>query len=170
MVCGGCGRRFFRDGSRKKFCDHDCYAQSLRVGIQDRFWPKVNKNDPSGCWLWTAKARLREYGSIAGVVNGQRRPLYAHRVAWELAHGEIPDGLSVLHKCDVPLCVNPDHLFLGTQKENLADARQKGRLVSAAEYVKRKRERESLNNVEPVRVVRVPVRGVLHLSDSVAPV
>lgn len=143
-ICGGCGRSFFPDGSRKKFCDHDCYARSLRVPIEQRFWSRVNKNSPppahlpqlGPCWLFTGKARLREYGSVAGVLNGKRRPLYAHRVAWELTYESVPDGLCVLHRCDTPLCCNPSHLFLGTQADNLEDARQKGRLIDGAHLIK----------------------------------
>lgn len=126
VACGGCGRRFLPDNTRKKFCDHACYSASLRVGIQDRFWSKVNKT--SGCWLWTA-GTIRGYGQFnLGRVAGKSRTAYAHRVSWELAHGPVAGDLSVLHRCDVPLCVNPEHLFLGTQQDNLADARQKGRL------------------------------------------
>jgi hypothetical protein len=131
-----CGREFLPNNTRKKFCDHACYSASIRVPIEQRFWTKVNKNGPppahlprlGGCWLWIAKAQIRGYGSIAGVVNGKRRPLYAHRVSWELTYGPIEGELEVLHRCDTPLCVRPDHLFLGTQQENLADARAKGRL------------------------------------------
>jgi len=136
VACGWCGRRFRPDGSRKRFCDHDCYAASLRVPIEQRFWSKVNRHGPAPahipdlgrCWIFTGKARLREYGSVAGRKNGKPWPQYAHRLAWELTHGPIPEGLSVLHKCDVPLCCNPDHLFLGTQADNVHDAQRKGRL------------------------------------------
>jgi hypothetical protein len=119
--CKGCGRRFVPTGPQR-FCEHSCYTNSLRAPIEPRFWAKVNKT--SGCWLWTA-ATIRGYGQIA--LN--RKPAYAHRLSWELAHGPIPDGLSVLHTCDVPLCVRPDHLFLGSQQDNLTDARTKGRLI-----------------------------------------
>lgn len=118
--CDGCGRQFVPTGLQR-FCDHSCYSESLRVPIELRFWAKVNKT-PS-CWLWTA-ATLRGYGQIS--LN--RKPAYAHRLSWEMAYGPIPEGVEVLHKCDVPLCVRPDHLFLGSQQDNLADARQKGRL------------------------------------------
>lgn len=64
-----------------------------------------------------------------------RTPQKAHRVAWELTHGAIADGLFVLHKCDVPLCCNPQHLFLGTQLDNLRDASAKGRLRVARTHV-----------------------------------
>jgi hypothetical protein len=98
--------------------------------IVDRFWSKVNRDRLSDCWLWTAST-MSDFGYGQFTVRcapGPQRHLYAHRVSWELAHGPIPNGLQILHRCDVPLCVNPDHLFLGTQADNLIDARQKGRL------------------------------------------
>jgi hypothetical protein len=124
VVCAGCGRGFVPTGPQR-YCSHDCYSGALRVPIEQRFWTKVNKT--STCWLWTA-ATIRGYGQIAAVIDGKRRPAYAHRQSWEMANGPITDGLEVLHRCDVPLCVRPDHLFLGSQADNLADARQKGRL------------------------------------------
>jgi hypothetical protein len=133
--------RVCRCGARlepaQKFCSHDCYSTSLRVPIIDRFWTKIHRHGPvpahcphlGPCWLFTGRARMKGgYGQIGGRKNGKRWPMYTHRVAWELAVGPIPAGASVLHKCDVPLCCNPSHLFLGTQTDNLADAREKGRL------------------------------------------
>jgi hypothetical protein len=86
----------------------------------ERFWKKVNKTD--GCWLWTA-TRIGRYGGFR--FEGRSRT--AHRVSWELAFGPIPDGLQVLHHCDTPLCVNPQHLFLGTPLDNARDRDSKGR-------------------------------------------
>lgn len=87
-----------------------------------QFWSKVNRTE--GCWLWAGSKRSEMgYGSF--VVRG--RSFAAHRVSWELTHGPIPPGLKVLHKCDVPACVNPDHLFLGTDKDNHQDKAAKGR-------------------------------------------
>lgn len=90
--------------------------------IEPRFWAKVDKTDGDGCWLWTGSRRHR-YGEFW--VNGKRE--YPHRVSFELANGPIPAGLVVCHKCDVPLCVRPDHLFIGTLADNFADMRAKGR-------------------------------------------
>lgn len=133
-TCGACGRRFYPDCPGQKFCDKACYHSSLRVDLESRFWTKVDRRGPDDCWLWIAQARIGQkgkfpgYGSISGTVNGKKRPLYSNRVAWELTNGPIPDGLFVLHTCDVSLCCNPRHLFLGTQQTNLNDAREKGRL------------------------------------------
>ena len=93
-----------------------------------RFHTKYQKAD--GCWLWQAGKYPRGYG----MVNVGRDRLgfqftsYAHRVAYVLAHGDIPEGGVVMHSCDVPACVNPAHLKLGTQADNLRDASLKGRL------------------------------------------
>lgn len=96
-----------------------------RRAIGTRFHAKVKKTDC--CWLWTGSV-TGGGGVKHGAFRLHGRPAYAHRIAWELEYGVIPAGLQVNHKCDVPLCVRPGHLFLGSQFDNLADARQKGRL------------------------------------------
>lgn len=80
----------------------------------------------SGCWLWEGGGTGRQGQAM---INGRR--LVASRAAWEIARGQIPDGLFVLHKCDVGRCVNPDHLFIGTQSVNMKDCADKGRLAMA---------------------------------------
>lgn len=97
--------------------------------LVERFWEKVDKSDD--CWVWTAnctKGRNGEkrYGLISAGRRGEGM-LYAHRVSWELHFGQIPESLRVLHRCDNPQCVRPDHLFVGTQADNMADMVEKGR-------------------------------------------
>ena len=88
-----------------------------------RFWDKV-ETDGSGCWLWTGGCnRPGGYGRF----RVGKKMVVAHRVAWELAYGPIPEGKRVLHHCDTPPCENPAHLWLGTQADNLQDCRDKGR-------------------------------------------
>ena len=93
-----------------------------RPTVSDRFWEKVDKTD--GCWLWTAS--VFQHGLPYGQFQLNGIP-HHHRVAWTLVNGPIPDGIRVLHHCDNPPCVNPEHLFLGTDADNNRDMMAKGR-------------------------------------------
>lgn len=114
------------------------YAESLRrrglpmKSALDRFEEKYIPEPNSGCWLW--------FGAVAGQDGrgnfrmGPRGNVYAYRASWEFFKGPVPDGLQVLHSCDMPCCVNPDHLWLGTQADNMKDCAKKGRIVSPLAY------------------------------------
>jgi CENP-B N-terminal DNA-binding domain. len=94
-----------------------------------RFWTKVDKNGPTmpgmqtPCWVWTAYTNRNGYGKFR--LSG--RIEQAHRLAWEIANGTIPEGMDALHRCDNPPCVRDEHLFLGTNADNVADRDAKGR-------------------------------------------
>jgi hypothetical protein len=99
--------------------------------LEERFWAKVDKSGE--CWLWTAAVDGRGYGKIQTGTLAKPKLEAAHRVAWRLTRGTEPTGF-VLHHCDTPRCVRPDHLFEGTSADNAADMVTKGRQTRGASH------------------------------------
>lgn len=128
--CGGQVRRT-SPSDQPKHCSRACaniargkLAPKVKEPFLDRFWRQVQKSD--GCWIWAGALSSTGYGVI-GVQHPVKRNLYAHRVSYELHIGPVPDGYFVCHRCDNPRCVRPDHLFVGTHRDNMADMVAKGR-------------------------------------------
>ena len=96
----------------------------------DRFWAKVNKTN--SCWEWNASKERKGYGEFRASCLGGR--WLAHRLSWFFRHGEIPNGLWVLHQCDNPSCVNPSHLYLGTSDDNISDMVSRNRTAKGARH------------------------------------
>jgi hypothetical protein len=135
-TCLNCGADFtvppiqIRRGGGK-YCSYRCRSQHTRTPLRERFLARVEKTET--CWLWTARTGTFGYG-VMPEGGHAGRDLYAHRISYELFHGPIPEGLFVLHRCDNPRCVNPDHLFLGTADDNAKDAARKKRVPSGAQH------------------------------------
>lgn len=98
------------------------------MNLADRFFKHVNKTD--SCWLWTASKNHKGYGQFGIGSRKNIKMVKAHRASWILHNGEIPEGLFVLHTCDIRHCVNPAHLFLGTNADNMCDMISKGRSMT----------------------------------------
>ena len=115
----------------------------------NNFWNKVNKTE--GCWLWTGATNGRSYGLFK--MPKTRNNITAHRMSYTLQNGPITSEQWVLHKCDNPLCVNPDHLFLGDASANVADMDAKGRRVNADNS--REKNGRAVLDTDKVRLARL---------------
>jgi hypothetical protein len=140
-LCHECGITFpvhpYR-ADTARYCSRGCKSRNLgrirrgkpcprKLSLPDRFWAKVLKETTEACWLWQGPKDKDGYGHFAIT---HRRQMPAHRVAYILVHGPIPDDIKVCHDCpdgDNPACVNPAHLWLGTQGQNVQDSILKGR-------------------------------------------
>jgi len=122
-VCAFCGKGVTKrdnDKAALSFCNMVCYVSYLQ-NPRKIFWSKVTKTE--SCWIWRGHTYPDGYGQL----KWRTRPTRAHRVSWIIHFGPIPTGKQVLHRCDNPKCVNPDHLFLGTNLDNMTDKKNKGR-------------------------------------------
>lgn len=99
------------------------YCKIKNRPLAERFWEKVKIRGSDECWNWIACKSSTGYGNF--ILKGKN--CLAHRVAWELTNGKIPEGMDILHHCDNPPCCNPKCLFLGTQTDNMRDRNRKGR-------------------------------------------
>ncbi len=129
--CKNCGKRYHPQTSnlrrgRGLYCSRGCGNTYRTIPLEIRFRRKIGPRTESGCLPWVGNKHSFGYGQIWDRTRALF-PLSAHRLAWEFAYGPIPKGMHVLHRCDNPHCVNPDHLFLGTNLDNIADKTAKGR-------------------------------------------
>lgn len=133
----------------------------------DVIWSRVSPCPETGCWLWIGRYGPRGYGQMRP--GRGEREYRAHRLSWEIYRGPIPVGLHVLHKCDVPECVNPEHLFLGTDQDNADDCASKRRHrrcgLSMAQVDEIRRRRESgetlMSLAAAYGVAHTTIRGIL---------
>lgn len=148
-VCGNTIERLHKSRlDAVKTCSYKCGGLLKNEGksVVQRIYEKVKVNPGNGCHEFTAQKNASGYGVIS--IDGKQG--LAHRVSWVAHNGAIPCGLHVLHKCDNPKCVNPEHLFLGTNRDNVDDKIAKGRLPRAdGEY----NNRSKLNSFQ-VKVIR----------------
>ena len=133
----------------------------------ERFNEKYIPEPNTGCWLWTSTWASCGYGQFR--INGKY--WLAHRASWKLLYGEIPGGLQVLHKCDVRPCVNPDHLFLGTQSDNMLDCFKKGRRANILFKMPQKNKLtiDQINSILEIRktgITMINISKMFNVSES----
>lgn len=132
------------------------------VPVSERFWSKVSIRGPKDCWPWLAGLTRCGYGRVKRVKNEK---VLAHRMSWELHYGPIPEGsdyhgICVLHRCDNPACVNPAHLFLGTNADNVADKVSKNRQAKNTVPLGEKNHASKLNSRQVSLIKRCLKVGV----------
>jgi hypothetical protein len=143
-----------------------------------RFWAKVDKSGPTQqhcpeigrCWTWLGtKKHGNSYGNfrLGHISTGDRRKSGAHRVAWEIANGESPGAMLVLHKCDNPQCVNPSHLFLGTQLDNVVDKISKGRHSHGGAHARAKLTESAVADARASGISPAKLAKLLSMNESV---
>lgn len=137
--CLRCGQEFsatngIKAMTKRKYCSRHCALKGNRyrrgkmiVPLKDRFWTKVECRGHNECWPWLSITDACGYGMMFQCSKPKIRWYRAHRLSYELNVGPIPVGMKVLHRCDNPTCVNPKHLWLGTQSDNNRDRDTKGR-------------------------------------------
>lgn len=154
-ACQRCGGSFFKrrlDSMKqwglRQFCSMTCNNRSRPIKpLSERFWEKVQVRTKNSCWVWTGSLDNRGYPKMSQAFR--ESPLKAHRVSWELHFGEIPGGLFVLHACDNPSCVNPNHLMLGTAMANSVDMSRKGR-VNGASLLNLRTGKQGIHGAGPI--------------------
>lgn len=123
-----------------------------------RFWKYVRVQGPDDCWEWTGARNIRGYGNFTVVAypKDRREQIGSHRFSYRLVHGEIPHDKFVLHKCDNPPCVNPEHLYLGSHNENMADRHAKGRYANGTRH-----PNSALTDSDVVLILELRRQGLL---------
>ena len=147
-TCPSCGIKFHTcqsDINRgRRFCSWKCFKIQAGKPAWARFKHYVGRRTPSGCILWKGAKNARGYG-IIGTTG--RKTMLAHRLSWQMHNGKIHDKLHVLHSCDVPDCINPDHLFLGTHQDNMRDMMKKNRQVQGERQGSAKLTRDDIRKI-----------------------
>jgi HNH endonuclease len=152
LTCPKCGNKFqipLSKLGKRRFCRMGCKHSKT---LNERFFDKFKMTDKNKCWEWFGNRNPSGYGMIGYLAT----QVLAHRVSWEVHRGKIPKGLFVLHRCDNPPCVNPNHLFVGTCKDNAQDMILKGRKPDTSGS---KNGMSKINEADALKIRRLSAAG-----------
>jgi hypothetical protein len=155
-ICKTCNSSFMARNSEISrrcglYCSRDCFMNRELENWVSRFWKYVQKED--GCWRWIGPHGKYGYGTLSGIPwsNNHKGKELSHRISWVINRGPIPHNMYVLHTCDQPSCVNPDHLFLGTQIDNNNDKVSKVRQAMGEKLPQSKLNAEDIRHIRSLR-------------------
>jgi hypothetical protein len=134
----------------------------LKPTLEERFWSKVKIGEPNECWEWQASCNKSGRGQFTRIGGKHQVHAESHRLAYELTHGPIPNGLHVCHTCDNGLCCNPAHLFLGTKLDNERDKCNKGRQARGEKHGHAKLTESDVRQIRAQRECGVPLLVLAH--------
>ena len=168
-VCLGCSVTFYVYPSSIRrgeglYCSKPCWGRHRTQPIAERLWSQVLKAEADACWLWQGRKNNKGYGLIT---LGHDTTMLVHRLAYELTYGTIMPGLFCLHRCDTPLCCRPDHLWLGSQTDNMRDMSQKGRSIGQRHPERMARGERNGAYTHPEKVLRGEQNGQSKLTDAI---
>ena len=165
--CEHCGVRL---AGHRRFCSMRCHAEARRLDLRAVYAANVTPAGADECWDWAGRTGEFGYGEVC-ISQPKKYRVRAHRLSWEIHRGPIPHGLCVLHKCDRPVCVNPDHLFLGTRTDNNADRQRKGRTPRGESTASAKLSEADVTSVREMAAHGFRARAIsTHLELSVSAV
>ena len=133
-----------------------------RIPLSEKIERNITRIPESGCWIWMSTIEKSGYGRVCS----GKKPFYAHRVSYEQKHGPIPSGMMALHHCDVRCCVNPDHIFVGTQQNNMTDKVSKNRQARGIKHGNAKLTEDQVREIKSSSETSIKLAAKFNYSSS----
>lgn len=133
-----------------------------RIPLSEKIERNITRIPESGCWIWMSTIEKSGYGRVCS----GKKPFYAHRVSYEQKHGPIPNGMMALHHCDVKCCVNPDHIFVGTQQDNMTDKVRKNRQAKGINHGNAKLTEDQVREIKSSSETSIKLSAKFNYSAS----